>query len=69
MRGNRRRISHDRQRAGSIPAYAGEPRSMPSILMSARVYPRVCGGTRQGASKKPHSRGSIPAYAGEPDGA
>ena len=32
-------------RTGSIPACAGEPRSMSRIAPVTRVYPRVCGGT------------------------
>ena len=35
---------------GSIPACAGEPRKRRPRWHSDRVYPRVCGGTRGGAS-------------------
>ena len=31
--------------SGSIPAYAGEPKSCKSWQSGAKVYPRVCGGT------------------------
>ena len=45
VRGNHARGDPGPHRAGSIPACAGEPRSMPPTPSSARVYPRVCGGT------------------------
>ena len=51
---------------GSIPACAGEPLSAASIHSEIRVYPRVCGGTQQGAIDKAKTEGSIPACAGEP---
>ena len=37
---------------GSIPACAGEPTSEPGSMRAARVYPRVCGGTK---SRRAHS--------------
>ena len=45
VRGN---PGHQRRVVGflrSIPAYAGEPLSLSSAAISARVYPRVCGET------------------------
>ena len=34
---------------GSIPACAGEPREKHDIVVVGQVYPRVCGGTLDGA--------------------
>ena len=45
VRGNRRRSWTRRQRAGSIPACAGEPGRPGWGRSCPRVYPRVCGGT------------------------
>ena len=52
----------------SIPAYAGEPRSVPRNPTLGRVYPRVCGGTlmRSNSSRtrsglSPRMRGNHPA--------
>ena len=45
MRGNRRYQAGERLGMGSIPAYAGEPRSARRGRRRFRVYPRVCGGT------------------------
>ena len=38
---------------GSIPACAGEPSTPPRRAASARVYPRVCGGTQSPAAALP----------------
>ena len=48
LRGNASQIAHARPRQRSIPALAGE--RVPSFWGEAplRVYPRACGGTRQG---------------------
>ena len=46
VRGNQRQAARRQGRPGSIPACAGEP-TIPIIgVLSAKVYPRVCGGTR-----------------------
>ena len=45
VRGNRLRVSHFREVAGSIPACAGEPPTKACTTPTPRVYPRVCGGT------------------------
>ena len=46
VRGNRVQANLRSRRTGSIPACAGEPGISNSAIMSAWVYPRVCGGTR-----------------------
>ena len=45
MRGNRARLLTELGYAGSIPAYAGEPRHYARAAVWGGVYPRVCGGT------------------------
>ena len=45
MRGNPSPPPTPTARAGSIPAYAGEPRHLPQLPGGGEVYPRVCGGT------------------------
>ena len=45
MRGNLVESGSDRPDAGSIPAYAGEPRMQSAPRRQHGVYPRVCGGT------------------------
>ena len=45
VRGNRWQVDAHSFRDGSIPACAGEPSMKPTAFDSARVYPRVCGGT------------------------
>ena len=56
VRGNPQRAHRAGRRGGSIPACAGEPRRIASARASARVYPRVCGGTwlAQGAHIRPY---------------
>ncbi len=64
VRGNRLRsypLEHD---SGSIPACAGEPRSPNSSGISRRVYPRVCGGTRDGRRGRRGMRGLSPRVRG-----
>ena len=51
---------------GSIPARAGEPKSVNAVVPLPRVYPRACGGTWRGIVKSLVVAGSIPARAGEP---
>ena len=46
VRGNHPPGSAAGRRCGSIPACAGEPCLMGRSRLVARVYPRVCGGTR-----------------------
>ena len=45
VRGNRGPEGGELPTPGSIPACAGEPRRGASSVRTARVYPRVCGGT------------------------
>ena len=45
MRGNQDRRYRKMPGRGSIPAYAGEPRSWTICILATWVYPRVCGGT------------------------
>ena len=45
VRGNRVRRTGGRQKGGSIPASAGEPRTRNGGADRIRVYPRECGGT------------------------
>ena len=47
VRGNRARWTAPRPPPGSIPACAGEPALTRLRITPARVYPRVCGGTRR----------------------
>ena len=47
VRGNRKPDTGFRQNPRSIPACAGEPRHLGRLCRLSRVYPRVCGGTRQ----------------------
>ena len=56
VRGNPMGIMAARERRGSIPACAGEPRKPGPPTRGARVYPRVCGGTRPSG---------VPAKSGE----
>ena len=48
VRGNLRRGEMPSGFHGSIPACAGEPPDWAASTVWARVYPRVCGGTREG---------------------
>ena len=45
LRGNRNRQTRDHQSMRSIPAPAGEPSPLSTILYPVPVYPRACGGT------------------------
>ncbi len=46
VRGNQTQAAAERERAGSIPACAGEPSARGRMSLRWRVYPRVCGGTK-----------------------
>ena len=67
MRGNRRLCRRCGKRAGSIPAYAGEPIRRIGDGRVQSVYPRVCGVTSSMLCGAALGAGSIPAYAGEPN--
>ena len=65
MRGNQNIASSSEGRAGSIPAYAGEPGKGVPDDRNGRVYPRVCGGTgvrsylvEMGSGLSPRMRGN-----------
>ena len=49
VRGNRNRPQPAGLGLGSIPACAGEPRSLVMLTGVSGVYPRVCGGTSKGS--------------------
>ena len=52
---------------GSIPACAGEPRTLRTMRLLTRVYPRVCGGTPTEALKTGGGRGLSPRVRGNPN--
>ena len=64
VRGNRPFHQVNRNAGRSIPACAGEPHPMASILRMLWVYPRVCGGTRNAAESELESRGLSPRVRG-----
>ena len=66
MRGNPVLAHSGPEQAGSIPAYAGEPRAAVSWRPGSPVYPRVCGGTwlcrhscQTGGGLSPRMRGNL----------
>ena len=76
VRGNRVDGARRARHGGSIPACAGEPGRGIRRLSSARVYPRVCGGTRDRSRGCPNRTGLSPRVRGnrvpraaEPDSA
>ena len=54
----------EREFVGSIPAWAGEPRSCTGIQQSRAVYPRVGGGTAVARGPTPAGRGLSPRGRG-----
>ena len=56
---------HQKHRAGSIPAWAGETATSNPFIHRWTVYPRVGGGNRGGRRGCRVGMGSIPAWAGE----
>ena len=66
MRGSLAHVCERRRYPGSIPACAGEPSTRCSAGARRRVYPRVCGGSRDEGRRGVRAGGSIPACAGEP---
>ena len=66
VRGNRdHRIDRSGPR-GSIPACAGEPLVVASLVTGVLVYPRVCGGTPTGQVVPPAAQGLSPRVRGNP---
>ena len=68
VRGNLDLCAVGRYHVGSIPACAGEPAAVTSACRSARVYPRVCGGTWGCTSGYARARGLSPRVRGNPQG-
>ena len=66
MRGNRHGGARQHQRAGSIPAYAGEPYVRLALRRRGSVYPRVCGGTPERRCRPLAVRGLSPRMRGNP---
>ena len=64
VRGNRIRHLCQRDRAGSIPACAGEPSRARCRSPASRVYPRVCGGTDHRCAKVYPGEGLSPRVRG-----
>ncbi len=64
VRGNRDRLGVALLPLGSIPACAGEPRTVNHCLTEARVYPRVCGGTTTRPPPTSPVRGLSPRVRG-----
>ena len=64
VRGNRRGRGGTRAQVRSIPACAGEPPRARSMAGSARVYPRVCGGTSSRAVRSTSPAGLSPRVRG-----
>ncbi len=66
VRGNRGRAPKQPILAGSIPARAGEPSTIPSWVSISPVYPRACGGTAQVDDQLPRLLGLSPRVRGNP---
>ena len=64
VRGNRQAGTVDMNELGSIPACAGEPGSSSLPFQSLRVYPRVCGGTREVVNLRFRENGLSPRVRG-----
>ncbi len=65
-RGNLGGVDYLQERAGPIPARAGEPKLDGSALSLSWAYPRSRGGTSEPCGQWCHPCGPIPARAGEP---
>ena len=64
VRGNLDFLVVDYLQLRSIPACAGEPHRRPARRISARVYPRVCGGTRRPGPRPRPASGLSPRVRG-----
>ena len=64
MRGNPVHYRAGRQRGGSIPAHAGQPRFTQSCHFTREVYPRACGATRRTQATRACARGLSPRMRG-----
>ena len=67
VRGNRRPPGQQHGPVGSIPACAGEPKSVGQSASCRRVYPRVCGGTSLASTPAEPETGLSPRVRGNPD--
>ena len=66
VRGNHGRLVFRLSPDGSIPARAGEPQCRPVADTLPEVYPRTCGGTRQGCLTGKSGGGLSPHVRGNP---
>ena len=64
VRGNHCKLYLAKHCKRSIPACAGEPLHLQRELVTARVYPRVCGGTHPGQSIQASHGGLSPRVRG-----
>ena len=64
VRGNQRQSFQGGPPRRSIPACAGEPVRSPAAAASARVYPRVCGGTGDSGRRSGTAPGLSPRVRG-----
>ena len=64
MRGNPANVTANNASLGPIPAYAGEPKAVRSLVYQTRAYPRVCGGTFADEFKIPSLTGLSPRMRG-----
>ena len=62
------RLAAETRLRRSIPACAGEPLKIGDTITIAKVYPRVCGGTRRMALCPPLGAGLSPRVRGNPSG-
>ena len=67
VRGNQRQLVPGREGLGSIPACAGEPRTLLPDIGDEAVYPRVCGGTVGIDTYPMYYKGLSPRVRGNPD--
>ena len=67
VRGNHGRYLGCANGVGSIPACAGEPHSPVPPYRRVMVYPRVCGGTGRGPSRRSEEKGLSPRVRGNLD--
>ena len=66
VRGNHLSASTWDASKGSIPARAGEPKFVPLLSRSTRVYPRACGGTASMMAGSRPAGGLSPRVRGNP---
>ena len=66
VRGSRELVNRWVEKIGSIPACAGEPRTMSPSRARGRVYPRVCGGAGSRSVNTYAVEGLSPRVRGSP---